>query len=206
MRISLEDDLSGRKNEFHYEGGIVSFVEYLNRNKTTINPDPIFLSGGKNGYQLEIAFQYNETYNEQIFTFANNINTREGGSHLSGFKAGLTRAINQYMSISDLPKNLKNSHLTGEDVREGLIAVISIKLPHPQFEGQTKTKLGNSEVKGLVENLLYEHLLTYLGENPRVARDILAKLAGCGPGPGGGPEGPGPGAQERGHGRHDPAG
>ncbi len=176
VRISLEDDLSGRKNEFHYEGGIVSFVEYLNRNKTTINPDPIFLTGGKNGYQLEIAFQYNETYNEQIFTFANNINTREGGSHLSGFKAGLTRAINQYMSISDLPKNLKNSHLTGEDVREGLIAVISIKLPHPQFEGQTKTKLGNSEVKGLVENLLYEHLLTYLGENPRVARHILAKL------------------------------
>ena len=176
VRISLEDDLSGRKNEFHYEGGIVSFIEYLTRNKTPINPDPIFLTGGKNGFQLEIAFQYNETYNEQIFTFANNINTREGGSHLSGFKAGLTRAINQYMSISDLPKNLKNSHLTGEDVREGLIAVISVKLPHPQFEGQTKTKLGNSEVKGLVENLLYEHLLTYLGENPRVARDILAKL------------------------------
>ncbi len=176
VRISLEDELSGRKNEFHYEGGIVSFVQYLNRNKTPINPDPIFLTGGKNGYQMEIAFQYNETYNEQIFTFANNINTREGGSHLSGFKAGLTRAINQYMAVSDLPKNLKNSHLQGEDVREGLVAVISVKLPHPQFEGQTKTKLGNSEVKGLVENLLYEHLLTYLGENPRVARDILAKL------------------------------
>jgi DNA gyrase subunit B len=176
VRIALEDDLSGRKNEFHYEGGIVSFVEYLNRNKTPINPDPIFLSGGKNGFQLEIAFQYNETYNEQIFTFANNINTREGGSHLSGFKAGLTRAINQYIVVSDLPKNLKNTHLTGDDVREGLVAVISVKLPHPQFEGQTKTKLGNSEVKGLVENLLYEHLLTYLGENPRVARDILAKL------------------------------
>jgi DNA gyrase subunit B len=125
---------------------------------------------------LEIAFQYNDTYNEQLFTFANNINTREGGAHLSGFKAGLTRAINQYMAISDLPKNLKNSHLTGEDVREGLVAVISVKLPHPQFEGQTKTKLGNSEVKGLVENLLYEHLLSNLGENPRVARAILAKL------------------------------
>ncbi|MCL4500617.1 MAG: DNA topoisomerase (ATP-hydrolyzing) subunit B [Deltaproteobacteria bacterium] len=176
VRISLEDELSGRKNEFHYEGGIVSFVEYLNRNKTPINPDPIFLTGGKNGYQMEIAFQYNETYNEQLFTFANNINTREGGSHLSGFKAGLTRAINQYIVVSDLPKNLKNTHLTGDDVREGLVAVISVKLPHPQFEGQTKTKLGNSEVKGLVENLLYEHLLTYLGENPRVARDILAKL------------------------------
>ncbi|MGP7970166.1 MAG: DNA topoisomerase (ATP-hydrolyzing) subunit B [Desulfobaccales bacterium] len=176
VRIFLEDELSGRKNEFHYEGGIVSFVEYLNRNKTPIHEDPIYLTGGKNGIQLEIAFQYNDTYNEQLFTFANNINTREGGAHLSGFKAGLTRAINQYMAISDLPKNLKNSHLTGEDVREGLVAVISVKLPHPQFEGQTKTKLGNSEVKGLVENLLYEHLLSNLGENPRVARAILAKL------------------------------
>ena len=176
VRIFLEDELSGRKNEFHYEGGIVSFVEYLNRNKTPIHPEPIYLTGGKNGIQLEIAFQYNDTYNEQIFTFANNINTREGGAHLSGFKAGLTRAINQYMAVSDLPKNLKNTHLTGEDVREGLIAVISVKLPHPQFEGQTKTKLGNSEVKGLVENLLYEHLLSNLGENPRVARAILAKL------------------------------
>ncbi|MGD0828014.1 MAG: ATP-binding protein, partial [Desulfobaccales bacterium] len=176
VRIFLEDELSGRKNEFVYEGGIVSFVEYLNRNKTPIHPEPIYLTGGKNGIQMEIAFQYNDTYNEQIFTFANNINTREGGSHLSGFKAGLTRAINQYMAASDLPKNLKNSHLTGEDVREGLIAVISVKLPHPQFEGQTKTKLGNSEIKGLVENLLYEHLLSNLGENPRVARAILAKL------------------------------
>ena len=125
---------------------------------------------------MEIACQYNDTYNEQIFTFANNINTREGGSHLSGFKAGLTRAINQYMGASDLPKNLKNGHLQGEDVREGLIAVISVKLPHPQFEGQTKTKLGNSEVKGLVENMLYEHLLTFLGENPAVAKNILTKL------------------------------
>ncbi len=176
VRIFLEDELSGRKNEFLYEGGIVSFVEYLNRNKTPIHPEPIYLTGDKNGIQLEIAFQYNDTYNEQLFTFANNINTREGGAHLSGFKAGLTRAINQYMAISDLPKNLKNSHLTGEDVREGLVAIISVKLPHPQFEGQTKTKLGNSEVKGLVENLLYEHLLSNLGENPRIARDILAKL------------------------------
>ena len=137
---------------------------------------PFILSGAKGGIQMEIACQYNDTYNEQIFTFANNINTREGGSHLSGFKAGLTRAINQYMGASDLPKNLKNGHLQGEDVREGLIAVISVKLPHPQFEGQTKTKLGNSEVKGLVENLLYEHLLTFLGENPAVAKNILTKL------------------------------
>jgi len=176
VRINLADELSGRKNEFHYEGGIVSFVQYLNRNKTPIHPDPIYLSGAKGGIQMEIACQYNDTYNEQIFTFANNINTREGGTHLSGFKAGLTRAINQYMGASDLPKNLKNGHLQGEDVREGLIAVISVKLPHPQFEGQTKTKLGNSEVKGLVENMLYEHLLTFLGENPAVAKRILTKL------------------------------
>ena len=176
VRIFLQEEASGRKNEFHYEGGIVSFVQYLNRNKNPIHPDPVYLSGARNGIQLEIAVQYNDTYNEQIFSFANNINTREGGSHLSGFKAGLTRAINQYMAVSDLPKNLKNSHLQGEDIREGLIAVISVKLPHPQFEGQTKTKLGNSEVKGLVENLLYEHLLTYLGENPHVAKRILTKL------------------------------
>jgi DNA gyrase subunit B len=176
VHIQLVEELSGRQNEFIYEGGIVSFVQYLNRNKTPIHPEPIYLSGAKNGIQIEIACQYNDTYNEQIFSFANNINTREGGSHLSGFKAGLTRAINQYMAASDLPKNLKNGHLQGEDVREGLIAVVSVKLPHPQFEGQTKTKLGNSEVKGLVENLLYEHLLTYLGENPATAKHILTKL------------------------------
>ncbi|MEJ2672074.1 MAG: DNA topoisomerase (ATP-hydrolyzing) subunit B [Deltaproteobacteria bacterium] len=177
VRILLHEELSGRKNEFLYEGGIISFVQYLNRNKTPIHPEPIYLTGDKNGIQMEIACQYNDTYNEQIFSFANNINTREGGSHLSGFKAGLTRAINQYLSTSgDLPKNLKNGHLQGEDVREGLIAVISVKLPRPQFEGQTKTKLGNSEVKGLVENLLYEHLLTFMGENPAVAKRILTKL------------------------------
>jgi DNA gyrase subunit B len=176
VRVLLVNENTGEKNEFLYEGGIVSFVQYINRNKNPIHPDPIYLTGGRNGTQMEIAFQYNDTYNEQLFTFANNINTREGGSHLSGFKAGLTRAINQYMAVSDLPKNLKNSHLQGEDVREGLAAVISVKLPHPQFEGQTKTKLGNSEVKGLVETLIYDHLLVYLGENPRVAREILGKL------------------------------
>jgi DNA gyrase subunit B len=176
LRVLLEDERSGRKSEFLYEGGIVSFVQYLNRNKNPIHPDPVYLSGARAGIQMEMAFQYNETYNEQIFTFANNINTREGGTHLSGFKAGLTRAINQYMTTAELPKALKNSHLQGEDVREGLIAVVSVKLPSPQFEGQTKTKLGNSDVKGLVENLLYETFLTFLGENPGVARRILAKL------------------------------
>ncbi|MEW6387637.1 MAG: DNA topoisomerase (ATP-hydrolyzing) subunit B [Thermodesulfobacteriota bacterium] len=175
VRILLEDENSGRKDEFLYKGGIVSFVTYLNRLKTPIHPDPIYLSGHKNGLQMDIAFQYNESYNEQIFSFANNINTREGGTHLSGFKAGLTGAINQYITVSDLPKNFKN-HLQGEDVREGLTAIISVKLPQPQFEGQTKTKLGNSEVKGLVQNLVYEHLLAYLGENPQIARHILGKL------------------------------
>jgi DNA gyrase subunit B len=124
---------------------------------------------------VEIACQYNDSYTEQIYTYANNINTKEGGSHLSGFKAALTRAINQYLSTSDLAKNYKGN-LQGEDVREGLTAVVSVKLPHPQFEGQTKTKLGNSEIKGLVENLVYEHLLTFLGENPQVARPMLSKL------------------------------
>jgi DNA gyrase subunit B len=175
VRIRLEDENTGRKDEFLYEGGIVSFVTYLNRLKTPIHPDPIYLSGQKNGLQIDIAFQYNESYNEQIFSFANNINTREGGTHLSGFKAGLTGAINQYITVSDLPKIFKN-HLQGEDVREGLTAIINVKLPHPQFEGQTKTKLGNSEVKGLVQNLVYEHLLAYLGENPQIARHILGKL------------------------------
>ncbi len=176
VRIWLEDEITGEKNEFFFKGGIVQFVEYLNRTKNPIHDKPIYLTGAKGGIQIEMACQYNETYIERLFTFANNINTREGGTHLSGFKAGLTRAINQYMTASDLPKSLKNSHLQGEDVREGLTAVISVKLPHPQFEGQTKTKLGNSEVKGLVENLLYEHLLTYLGENPSVAKRILTKL------------------------------
>jgi DNA gyrase subunit B len=124
---------------------------------------------------VEIACQYNDSYTEQIYTYANNINTKEGGSHLSGFKAALTRAVNQYLSTSDLGKNLK-TNLQGEDVREGLTAIVSVKLPHPQFEGQTKTKLGNSEIKGLVEVLVYEHLLTYLGENPQIARPILSKL------------------------------
>ncbi|MFP3868129.1 MAG: DNA topoisomerase (ATP-hydrolyzing) subunit B [Desulfobacteraceae bacterium] len=175
VRINLEDERQLRKNEFYYEGGIQSFVTYLNRNKTPIHDEPIYLAGERQEVSIEIALQYNDTYNEQIFTYANNINTREGGSHLSGFKAGLTRSINQYASSSDLPKHLKE-HLNGDDVREGLTGVISVKLPNPQFEGQTKTKLGNSEIKGLVENLVYEKLSSYLEENPGTARRILAKV------------------------------
>ncbi len=175
VRIRLKDERTGEKDEFLYEGGIVAYVKYLNRAKTPIHPEPMYLSGSKNGTSVEIACQYNDSYTEQIYTYANNINTKEGGSHLSGFKAALTRAINQYLGTSDLSKNFKGN-LQGEDVREGLTAVVSVKLPHPQFEGQTKTKLGNSDIKGLVENLVYEHLLTFLGENPQVARPMISKL------------------------------
>ncbi len=176
VRILLDDERSGKKSEFYYEGGIQEFVLYLNRNKNPMHDPPIYLTGSRQDVIMEISFQYNDTYNEQIFTYANNINTREGGTHLSGFKAGLTRSINQYMASADLPKNFKDQHLAGDDVREGLTGIISIKIPDPQFEGQTKTKLGNGEVKGLVETLVYENLLTYLGENPAVAKQILAKV------------------------------
>ena len=176
VRIILADERSGKKSDFYYEGGIQEFVLYLNRNKNPMHDPPIYLQGSRQNIIMEIAFQYNDTYNEQIFTYANNINTREGGTHLSGFKAGLTRCINQYMATADLPKNFKEQHLAGDDVREGLTGIISIKIPDPQFEGQTKTKLGNGEVKGLVEALVYENLLTYLGENPPVAKQILAKV------------------------------
>ncbi|RLA88648.1 MAG: DNA topoisomerase (ATP-hydrolyzing) subunit B [Deltaproteobacteria bacterium] len=175
VRINLEDERQPRKNEFYYEGGIQSFVTYLNRNKTPIHDEPVYLAGERQDISIEIALQYNDTYNEQIFTYANNINTHEGGSHLSGFKAGLTRSINQYAASSDIPKNLKE-HLNGDDVREGLTGVISVKLPNPQFEGQTKTKLGNSEIKGVLETLVYEKLSSYLEENPGVAHRILAKV------------------------------
>jgi DNA gyrase subunit B len=175
VRITLEDERINRKQEFYYEGGIISFVEHINKNKNTVHPDVIYLSGDKNGITADIALQYNETYSEKIFSFANSINTREGGSHLSGFKAGLTRTINQYATGDAIPKHLKVK-LEGEDVREGLAAVISVKLAKPQFEGQTKTKLGNSEVKGLVETLVYEHLSSFFEENPGVARAILSKV------------------------------
>jgi DNA gyrase subunit B len=125
-------------------------VEYLNKNRQSLHKEPIYLYGEKNNILMEVAFQYNDSYNEIIFTFANNINTREGGSHLIGFKSALTRSINQYLQNSSLAKNFKEK-LTGDDVREGLTAVVSVKLQNPQFEGQTKMKLGNSEVKGLVE-------------------------------------------------------
>ncbi|MEW6667826.1 MAG: DNA topoisomerase (ATP-hydrolyzing) subunit B [Thermodesulfobacteriota bacterium] len=175
VKIEISDERSGKQKDFHYEGGIRSFVEYLNKNRAVLHPEPIFVTGEKAGVIVEIAIQYNDSYNEIVFSFANNINTREGGSHLVGFRSALTRTINQYFQASALSKTFKEK-LSGDDVREGLTAVISVKLPNPQFEGQTKSKLGNSEVKGLVENLLNEQLATYFEEKPTVAKAVLAKV------------------------------
>jgi DNA gyrase subunit B len=173
VRISIEDERSDEKDEFYYKGGIKAFVEYVNRRHTPLHK-PVYFEGERNDVQIEVAVQYNNTYTEKIFSFANNINTTEGGFHLIGFKAALTRTINQYATNGNLPKNLK-SKITGDDVREGLTAVISVRIKEPQFEGQTKTKLGNSEVKGLVESLVNEKLGIFLEENPSVAKKIIAK-------------------------------
>jgi len=175
VRINIYEEESGEVRNFYYKGGIIEFVEYINRSRTALHPHPIFLQGVKDGIDVEIAFQYNDSYNEQILTFANNISTTEGGTHLSGFKAALTRSINNYLQSSGLAKNLKIK-LDGDDTREGLAGVISIKLPEPQFEGQTKTKLGNSEVKGLVETLVYDKLTTFFEESPGTARIIMEKV------------------------------
>jgi DNA gyrase subunit B len=173
VRITIEDERADKKDEFYYKGGIVQFVEYLNRRHTSLHK-PIFMEGIKNDVLIEVAIQYNDTFTEKIFSFANNINTAEGGFHLIGFKAGLTRTINQYITNGNLPKNLQ-AKISGDDIREGLTAIISVRIKEPQFEGQTKTKLGNSEVKGLVESLVNEKLSMFLEENPATAKKILAK-------------------------------
>ena len=173
VRLTIEDERTDKKDEFFYKGGIVSFVEYLNKINSSLHK-PIFIEGIKNDVQIEVAIQYNDTFKEKIFSFANNINTIEGGFHLIGFKAGLTRSINQYSTNGNLPKNLK-AKISGDDIREGLTAVISIRIKSPQFEGQTKTKLGNSEVKGLVESLVNEKLSMFLEENPFIAKKIITK-------------------------------
>jgi len=175
VRIKITDErVEGKLHEFHYEGGINSFVEYLNRNKVVINPKPMYFKGEKGGVEMEVSMQYNDSYDEKVFAFANNINTHEGGTHLAGFKAALTRTMNAYAAANNLLKNEKVT-VSGDDLREGLTCVISVKIPQPQFEGQTKTKLGNSEVKGYVESLLNERLAVYLEESPKIARDILNK-------------------------------
>ena len=174
LYITLEDKRTGNKKDFHYEGGIVSFVEYLNKNKTVLHPEPIYISGKKDNIIVEVAMQYNNTYLENVHSFANNINTYEGGTHLSGFRAALTRVMNDYARRNNFIK-ANESNLTGEDVREGLAAVISVKLTNPQFEGQTKTKLGNSEVRGLSENIISSGLEVFLEENPSYAKIIIEK-------------------------------
>lgn len=174
VKIIISDDRTEKKHEFIYEGGIRSFVEYLNRAKSAVHNAPIYFHGVKEGVEVEIAIQYNDGYDEKIFSFANNINTHEGGTHMSGFRGALTRTMNTYATANNLLKNVKVS-ISGDDLREGIAAVISVKLPNPQFEGQTKTKLGNSEVKGYVETLMNEQLATFLEENPQVAKKILEK-------------------------------
>lgn len=170
IKIIIEDERTDKKNEFEYDGGIVSFVEYLNKNKNPLHKT-IYSSKSKNGVQLEYALQYNDSYQENVFSFANTINTYEGGTHLIGFKTALTRVMNNYIEKN----NMKGIKLTSEDTREGLTAVISIKVPEPQFEGQTKTKLGNSEIKGLVDSIVNDSLSSYLEENPQIAKSIIYK-------------------------------
>ncbi len=174
LLITIEDERDEKKHEFHYTGGIISFVEHLNKNKQPLHDKVIYFEGVREGIDLQIAMQYNDGYQEQIFTFANNINTHEGGTHMIGFKSALTRTLNNYAVSNNLFKEEKES-LSGDDVREGLVAVISVKLPNPQFEGQTKTKLGNSEVKGIVETLVNVGLGDFLNENPSVAKKIISK-------------------------------
>ncbi len=174
LQITITDERTNENQLFLYKGGIVSFVEHLNKNKTPLHPKPIYVEGEKEGITAEIALQYNDGYTENIYTFANNINTREGGSHLVGFKSALTRTANSYATSSGIIKEGKES-VSGDDIREGLTAVISVKLPNPQFEGQTKMKLGNSEVKGIVESITNDALSTYFEENPSVARKIIEK-------------------------------
>ncbi|HEY7163423.1 MAG TPA: DNA topoisomerase (ATP-hydrolyzing) subunit B [Candidatus Binatia bacterium] len=174
VKITIDDERNQKKHEFLYEGGLKSFVEHLNRAKTAIHPQVIHFTGEKDGVEVEVAMQWNDGYSESVYSFANNINTIEGGTHVIGFKSALTRTVNSYaVESGQLKKDEEN--LQGEDVREGLTTVISVKVPEPQFEGQTKTKLGNSEVKGIVETLVNEKLSSYLVEHPADAKKIILK-------------------------------
>lgn len=174
VRIRFKDERAGREQEFFYEGGIKSFVKYLNKSKAPLFPEPMYFADSRDGAGIEVAMQYSDSYTESVFSFANNINTIEGGTHLAGFRTALTRAVNNYGTSSGLMKTVKDN-LSGEDIREGLTAIVSVKIPNPQFEGQTKTKLGNSEVKGLVEQMLGEKLSRFLEENPGISRSIITK-------------------------------
>ncbi len=174
LKIHLHDERDGKDSVFFYEGGIVSFIELLSKSKKTLHPEPIYIEKEKDDCDLQLAMQYNDSYSEEIFTFVNNVNTRDGGTHLSGYRSALTRTINSYAVQNNMLKNVDTS-LTGEDVREGLIAVLSVKVAEPQFEGQTKGKLGNTEVKGIVEQMVNDQLKQIFEEQPAVARAIVSK-------------------------------
>lgn len=174
IKIILKDERKDLEKEFYYEGGIKSFVEYINKNKNPIQKDIIYFEQEKDGTLVELAIQYTDGYSENIFTFANNINTPEGGTHLSGLRTALTRVVNDYGRRNGILKE-KDDNLSGDDVREGITAILSVKLPDPQFEGQTKSKLGNSETRGIVESTTAEFLNNYLEENPKQAKTILSK-------------------------------
>ena len=171
VSIEIEDKRTGKKDRFKYEGGIIEFVKYLNQTREVFFPEPIYIEGEKDRIYVEVAIQYNQSFIQDIFAFVNDINTEEGGTHLSGFKAALTRAINDYA------RKIENKELniSGEDTREGLTAIINIKMPNPQFEGQTKTRLGNSEARGIVDSIVYEGLSQHFEENPSIAKLILQK-------------------------------
>jgi DNA gyrase subunit B len=175
VKISLHDERDGAEDEFHYEGGIREFVQYLNRKRTPVNPEPIFFDGEREGVQVEVCFQYYTGYSERLFSFVNNILTKEGGTHVTGFRGALTKCINRYATDDIIPKSMREK-MGGDDVREGITCVISVRVPNPQFEGQTKTKLGNSEVRSIVESICNEKLGLYLEQNPAEAKKILAKV------------------------------
>ncbi|UCE46039.1 MAG: DNA topoisomerase (ATP-hydrolyzing) subunit B [Methanobacteriota archaeon] len=174
LKISISDERSQMSNAYKYDGGIMEYVQYINRNRTTLHEKPIYFKAEKNGVSVELSMQYTESYVESIYTFANNINTVEGGSHLVGLRAALTRTINDYARKYNMLKT-SGEALSGEDVREGLTAVLSVKLPEPQFEGQTKTKLGNSEIRGIVESTVNDKLFEFLEENPKIAQASIGK-------------------------------
>ena len=174
LTIILKDRISGKEKTFHYEGGIASFVEYLNKGKHTLFSPPVVIKGEKDGVSVEIAIQYNDSYLERVFAFANLIHTVEGGTHVSGFRTALTRAVNEMARRNKLLKD-KDPNLSGDDLKEGLTAVISVKLPEPQFEGQTKTKLGNGEIKGIVDSIFYDGLMVEIDERPDILKPVVEK-------------------------------
>ena len=179
LEINVHDARSGEKARYLFEGGVEEFVRFINEGRSVLHSDPIYLQGERNGVSVEVAMQYNDSYQETLFTYANNIKTDEGGTHLVGFRSALTRTINNYAARNNLLKNVK-FNIAGEDTREGIAAVISVKVPEPQFEGQTKGKLGNSDVKGIVDSFASEALATYMDENPDVAKRVIDKIVDAG--------------------------